>query len=78
MSRPAEKSTDLKANLLKVLGEITKRVEEGGEEVHEEWAEALDDMLDTMKNSDAFGSEASSDPRGDFREGEFSMWEVQA
>lgn len=79
MARPAERSVDLKANVIRVLDEIKSRVENPDhDEAVEEWAESLDDMLDTMKNNDQFGSEASTDPRGDFREGEWSIWEMEA
>jgi hypothetical protein len=78
MSKPRERSTDVKANVLRVLEEIKKRVEAPDyPEAEEEWAEALDGMLDEMKNNDQFGSEASTDPRGDFREGEWSIWEME-
>lgn len=73
-----KKSTDLKANVLRVLAEIKNRVEKPDHDdaVHE-WAEALDEMLDEMKNNDQFGSEASTDPRGDFRNGEWSIFEME-
>lgn len=78
MSKPRERFTDVKANVLRVLEEIKRRVETPDyPEAREEWAEALDGMLDEMKNNDQFGSEASTDPRGDFREGEWSIWEME-
>ena len=78
MSRPNKRHTDTKANVLRVLEEIKRRVENPDyDDAVEEWAEALDGMLDEMKNNDQFGSEASIDPRGDFRNGEWSMWEME-
>lgn len=73
-----KKSTDLKTNVLRVLEEIKKRVENPDyDEAVQEWADALDEMLDEMKNNDQFGSEASTDPRGDFRNGEWSIFEME-
>jgi hypothetical protein len=37
------------------------------------FADALDEMLTDLQSSDAFGSEGQCDPRGDQRNGEFSM-----
>ena len=37
----------------------------------------LDNMLDEIHHSDGFGTEGQCDPRGDFREGEWSMWNVE-
>ena len=71
-------STDVKENIIKVLEEIKNRI------VHpswdgelQEWAEFLDSMLDEMKNEDLFGTEGQNDPRGDFRNGEFNIWEIE-
>ena len=79
MARPAERSVDLKANVIRVLDEIKSRVENPDYDgAVEEWAESLDNMLDEMKGNDQFGDEASIDPRGDFRNGEWSIWEMEA
>lgn len=40
-------------------------------------AEALDVMLDDLHGNDFFGTEGQTDPRGDFRDGEWSMGCVQ-
>jgi hypothetical protein len=73
-----QKSTDVKANILRVLEEIKTRVERPDSEgAVNEWAESIDTMLDDMKNNDQFGSEASTDPRGDFRNGEWSIFEME-
>jgi len=37
----------------------------------------LDKSLDTYNGEDGFGTEGQNDPRGDFREGNWSMWLVQ-
>lgn len=79
MSKPRTRSVDLKANVLSVLDEIKKRIETPDYDgAIDEWAEALDSMLDEMRGNDQFGSEASTDPRGDFRNGEWSIWEMEA
>jgi len=78
MAKGLKGETNLTSNIIKVLNEIKNRVENPEyDEAAEEWAEALDSMLDQMKNNDQFGSEASTDPRGDFREGRWNMWEIQ-
>lgn len=79
MARPASRSVDLKANVIRVLDEIKSRVERPDYDgAIDEWAESLDSMLDEMKCNDQFGSEASTDPRGDFRNGKWSIWEMEA
>lgn len=40
-------------------------------------AEELDLMLDGLKSKDFFGSEAQTDPRGDGRNGEWSIDHVE-
>jgi hypothetical protein len=37
------------------------------------YMEVLDEMLTDLQSSDAFGTEGQCDPRGDQRNGEFSM-----
>lgn len=37
------------------------------------YMEVLDEMLTDLQSSEAFGSEGQCDPRGDQRNGEFSM-----
>ena len=71
-------STDVKANVLSVLEEIKNRVNNPSWDGEiEEWAESLDTMLEDMKNHDQFGTEGQVDPRGDFRNGEFSIWVME-
>jgi len=41
------------------------------------FAEVLDDALDDIHGSDGFGTEGQDDPRGDFRNGEWSMDNVE-
>ena len=73
-----KKSTDLKLNVLRVLEHIKNKIENPNYDGEiEEWANSLDSMLDDMKNNDQFGTEASIDPRGDFRNGEWSIFETE-
>ena len=58
--------------VLKVLSRIKERVEDDPEQA-EEFAIALDHMLDWMLGNDSFGSEGSDDPRGDFRDDDWSI-----
>lgn len=41
----------------------------------EVFAENLDEILD--EQGDAFGTERQCDPRGDFRNGDWNMWEIE-
>ena len=37
------------------------------------FVEDIDNLLDSMNSEDMFGTEGQCDPRGDFRDGEWSM-----
>lgn len=39
------------------------------------FADHMDDILDDA--GDAFGTERQCDPRGDFRNGQWNMWEIE-
>lgn len=41
----------------------------------EVFADNMDEILD--EQGDAFGTERQCDPRGDFRNGEWNMWEIE-
>jgi hypothetical protein len=41
------------------------------------FADGMDDILDELASMDAFGSEQQCDPRGDFRNSDWSMWDVE-
>ena len=43
----------------------------------EQYAQTLDDILDDIASNDGFGTEQQSDPRGDFRSQQWSMWNVK-
>jgi len=38
----------------------------------------LEDFLDRIKRTDGFGTEGQNDPRGDFRNGEWTMDNIEA
>lgn len=60
----------------KVLGNMIKLVRED-EEYANMFSEGLEPLLDDYLSDDAFGTEGQNDPRGDMRDGEFSMNDVQ-
>ncbi len=41
------------------------------------YAEQLEKILDDIASQDGFGTEQQCDPRGDFRNGQWSMWNVE-
>lgn len=43
----------------------------------EKYASVLDDILDEIASNDGFGTEQQCDPRGDFRNEQWSMWNIQ-
>ena len=58
--------------LVIVLDRIKAAVQTDSEEA-ELYAGFLDDMLDTIHSEDSFGTEGQCDPRGDFRNGSWSI-----
>jgi hypothetical protein len=62
--------------LAKVLDNMRRMAEEDGDYATT-FSEALDPVLDSLQSDDAFGSEGQSDPRGDMRNGEWSMDNVE-
>lgn len=40
-------------------------------------ADYLETILEQYYMDDGFGSEGQSDPRGDFRDGSYNMWDVE-
>lgn len=59
-------------NLLTVLERIKDRVTEDEDDA-ELLADSMDQMLDDLLSEDFFGTEGQLDPRGDQRDGEFSV-----
>lgn len=63
-------------SILTVLDRIKEGVKEDSEDAAC-WAKSLGCMLDNLQEEDFFGSEASTDHRGDFRNGEFTMLRIE-
>lgn len=59
-----------------VLTRLAKMCEEG-KEFAEALANYLDTMLDEIQSQDGFGTEAQSDPRGDFRNGRWTIKKIE-
>jgi len=59
-----------------VLRRISKAVEDSADDAAA-YAGALDAVLDELQGEDFFGTEGQCDPRGDFRDDEWSMYRVQ-
>ena len=66
----------LQKNCVTVLHRLAKMCEEDAE-FAQTLASDLDTMLDEIQSQDEFGTEAQSDPRGDFRNGRWSMKKVE-
>jgi hypothetical protein len=62
--------------VLTVLERMTSMTQDD-ESYAEAFVEALEIALTDLSCQDTFGSEGSTDPRGDMREGEWSMFRVQ-
>lgn len=59
-----------------VLERMIKLVEED-RDYADFFSQDIDILLDELLGNDAFGTEGQNDPRGDGRDGDFSMWYVQ-
>lgn len=59
-------------NVTTVLNRLAQMTEYD-EDFAEQFAEDLEVLLDEIASQDGFGTERQSDPRGDFREGEWSL-----
>lgn len=66
----------LQTNCITVLNRLAKMCEDD-----EDFAEALSSdlnaMLDEIHSQDGFGTEGQSDPRGDFRNGRWTMKKIE-
>ena len=64
--------TMTQARVIKVLNNMIELVEK---DVYyaDVFSEELEGMLSDLQGDDVFGTEAQNDPRGDFRNGEWSM-----
>lgn len=70
---PARKRERLVAVITRILNIATA----GSDKDVKEWTSRIDDMLACALDNDAFGTEGQSDPRGDQRNGHFSMSNVE-
>jgi hypothetical protein len=62
--------------VLAVLERMTEAVRRDCDDA-EVFSEVLDEMLTSLHGNDFFGTEGQNDPRGDFRNGEWSMTRVE-
>jgi len=66
----------IQKNCVTVLNRLAKLCEED-EDFAKYFSSDLDKLLDDIHGQDGFGSEGQSDPRGDFRNGRWSMKKVE-
>lgn len=66
----------LQKNCVTVLSRLAKMCEED-EDFAEMFSSDLETMLTDIHSQDGFGTEGQSDPRGDFRNGRWSMNKVE-
>ena len=76
LNRGKYKMTKTQQRVQKVLGRMTQLIEQD-EDYADFFTEGLEEMLESLSNNDAFGTEAQADPRGDGRDGVVNMWNVQ-
>jgi len=66
-----------KERLLKVLNNMIHLVEEDYNGYAGGFSDILEEGLDTLLENDYFGTEGQCDPRGDHRDGDYSMEYVE-
>lgn len=64
--------TKIQNNVVTVLKRMLATAEADADEA-EMFADDLDRMLDEIHSNDGFGTEGQCDPRGDFRNGKWSI-----
>lgn len=69
-------ATKTQERVAKVLERIAQMAAADGDDA-QMFSDALDIMLDELHCMDAFGTEGQCDPRGDFRNGTWSMCDVE-
>ncbi len=72
----ASKEVTQQQRLVLVLERLIEMVK-GDEDFAQYFAPDLDDLLTNIHEHDGFGTEGQSDPRGDFRNGAWSMDHVE-
>lgn len=68
--------TQLQYNLNKILEKLLFNVA-SDEDFAEDFAPQIEHLLNDMHNQGNFGTEGQFDPRGDFRNGEWSVYNIQ-
>ena len=72
---PKSRQTKTQQRVAKVLERLTEMVQNDADDAAM-LADSLEVMLDDIHGGDGFGTEGQCDPRGDFREGRWSMQNV--
>jgi hypothetical protein len=70
------KQTKAQTNCITVLNRLAKMCEEDAD-FAKFFSPDLDELLTNIHEQDGFGTEGQSDPRGDFRNGRWSMKHVE-
>lgn len=60
-------------NVVTVLKRMVAAAEQSADDA-EMFADGLEEMLDAIHGNDGFGTEGQCDPRGDFRNGKWSIY----
>jgi hypothetical protein len=68
--------TEQQRRLLAVLNRLIVMADDDAD-FAESFSEDLNQVLDDIHGQDGFGTEGQCDPRGDFREGKWSMQRVE-
>lgn len=68
--------TDQQQRVLLILDRIKEQVQKD-QYNGEVYSDFLENMLNKMLGCDIFGTEGQCDPRGDMRDHDYSMWNVQ-
>lgn len=67
--------TKTQTNIITVLDRLTKLVKDDAVQI-EILSESMEGMLNDLRSNDFFGTEGQLDPRGDGRNGDFSMTRI--
>lgn len=63
----------VQTNVVTVLKRMASIAEQSADDA-EMFADGLEQMLDDIHSNDGFGTEGQCDPRGDFRNGKWSLY----